>query len=84
MSNIEVTRTYLEMVSPHDLKPAMLADDRIRIEQAIECPPSLYRYLYTEVGRNYHWIDPANLIMENQLELGGTANSSPSIMKVSK
>ena len=60
MSNIEVTRTYLEMVSPHDLKPAMLADDRIRIEQAIECPPSFFRYLYSEVGRNYHWIDRLN------------------------
>jgi hypothetical protein len=27
---------------------------------------------------------PAILIMKNQLELGGTSNSSPSIMKVSK
>lgn len=60
MSNIEVTRTYLQMVSPKELKPAMLADDRIRIEQAIECPPSFFRYLYSEVGRNYHWIDRLN------------------------
>ncbi|HCF27420.1 MAG TPA: N-acetyltransferase, partial [Cyanobacteria bacterium UBA11049] len=60
MSNIEVTRTYLEMVSRHELKPAMLADDRIRIEQAIECPPSFFRYLYSEVGRNYHWVDRLN------------------------
>ena len=60
MSNIEVTRTYLQMVSPDDLKPAMLADDRIRIEQAIKCPPSFFRYLYSEVGRNYYWVDRLN------------------------
>lgn len=57
MSNIEVTRTYLQMVSPDQLKGAVLADDRLRIEQVIECPPSFFRYLYSEVGRNYHWID---------------------------
>ena len=22
-----------------------------------ECPASFFRYLYVEVGRNYHWID---------------------------
>lgn len=60
MSNIEVTRTYLQMVSPDQLKPAKLADDRLRIEQVIECPPSFFRYLYVEVGRNYHWIDRLN------------------------
>lgn len=57
MSSIEVTRTYLQMLSPHELKPAMLADDRIKIEQVVECPPSFFRYLYSEVGRNYHWVD---------------------------
>lgn len=57
MSNIEVTRTYLQMVSPHELKSAVLADDRLRIEQMVECPPSFFRYLYSEVGRNYHWVD---------------------------
>jgi GNAT superfamily N-acetyltransferase len=32
-------------------------DARIRIEQMAECSPSFCRYLYVEVGRNYHWID---------------------------
>lgn len=36
------------------------------------------------VHRQEFALPPAILIMENQLELGGTANSSPSIMKVSK
>jgi GNAT superfamily N-acetyltransferase len=57
MSSIEVTRTYLQMLSPTELKPAMLAGEPVRIEQVVECPPSFFRYLYSEVGRNYHWID---------------------------
>lgn len=57
MSSIEVTRIYLQMLSPNEHKPAKLADDRLHIEQVIECPPSFFRYLYAEVGRNYHWID---------------------------
>jgi GNAT superfamily N-acetyltransferase len=29
----------------------------VRIERAIECPASFFRFLYTEVGRYYHWVD---------------------------
>src|SRR5262245_37445369 len=29
----------------------------VRIERAPGCPPSFFRYLYAEVGRNYHWVD---------------------------
>ena len=25
--------------------------------RSIDCPPSFWRYLYTEVGRAYHWVD---------------------------
>jgi GNAT superfamily N-acetyltransferase len=57
MSNIKVIRTYLQMVSPDELKAALFADNRLRVEQVIECPPSFFRYLYSEVGRNYHWVD---------------------------
>lgn len=57
MNNIEVIRTYLQMVSPDELKAALFADNRLRVEQVIECPPSFFRYLYSEVGRNYHWVD---------------------------
>jgi GNAT superfamily N-acetyltransferase len=29
----------------------------VRIERAVECPPSFFRFLYREVGRHYHWVD---------------------------
>jgi GNAT superfamily N-acetyltransferase len=54
---IEVTRTYLQLARPEDLNPARVDDSRIRIDQVIECPASFGRYLYSEVGRLYHWID---------------------------
>lgn len=55
--SIEVTRTYLEMRDLSELQGAPSDDPRIRIEQLLQCPASLFRYLYVEVGRNYHWID---------------------------
>lgn len=54
---VEVTRTYLQLVRPEDLNPAHVIDERIRIERAVNCPASFFRYLYVEVGRHYHWID---------------------------
>src|SRR5215471_6251358 len=54
---VEVTRTYLEITQPGDLKAAYIVDDRVRIERAMECPVSFFCYLYREVGRHYHWID---------------------------
>jgi len=56
-NRIEVTRTYLQLAQPDDLKPARVDDERVHILQALYCPPSFYRYLYGEVGRLYHWID---------------------------
>ena len=56
-STIEVTRTYLEMRDPSELQAAKLADPLIRIELQKDCPVALFRWLYVEVGRNYHWID---------------------------
>src|SRR2546426_4034766 len=56
-ATIEVTRTYLEMRNPSELQPAYSDDPRIRIEQLHDCSPSLYRHLYVQVGKNYHWID---------------------------
>ena len=56
-STIEVTRTYLEMCDPAQLQAVRCDDPRIRIAQMPECSPSFFRYLYVEVGRNYHWID---------------------------
>jgi ribosomal protein S18 acetylase RimI-like enzyme len=52
-----VTRTYLELRSPGDLRPAAAPDPAPRIERVGECPASFYRYLYSEVGRAFHWTD---------------------------
>src|SRR5215469_17835021 len=54
---VEVTRTYLQLSHPSDLKPANPAGGPVRIERAVECPVSFFRFLYTEVGRYYHWVD---------------------------
>jgi GNAT superfamily N-acetyltransferase len=50
-------RTYVEMHDPSQLAPAPAPDDAVSIERAEQCPPSLWRRLYTEVGRDYHWVD---------------------------
>jgi GNAT superfamily N-acetyltransferase len=56
-STIEVTRTYLEMRDPAQLNGAVYDDPRVRIEPIPDCSAALFRSLYVEVGRNYHWID---------------------------
>ena len=45
------------MVSPADLRPASTPNPAPRVERVSECPVSFFRYLYTEVGRAYHWTD---------------------------
>jgi GNAT superfamily N-acetyltransferase len=55
--SVEVKETSLEMTRPEDLNYFHLDDARARIEQAVECPASFFRYLYREVGRKYHWVD---------------------------
>jgi GNAT superfamily N-acetyltransferase len=57
MAPVEVTRTYLEMRSPGDLRPTARPRDPPRLERIEGCPGSFFRYLYAEVGRAYHWID---------------------------
>ncbi|MEP0867041.1 GNAT family N-acetyltransferase [Funiculus sociatus GB2-A5] len=57
MDCIEATRTYLQMLSLNELKPATVANDHVQVDPVVECPPSFFRYLYSEVGRNYHWVD---------------------------
>jgi GNAT superfamily N-acetyltransferase len=52
-----VTRTYLEMLSPGDLRPSPTPEPEPRIEQIEDCPASFFRYLYQEVGRGFHWTD---------------------------
>lgn len=55
--NVEVTRTYLQLTQPDDLRAARVDDPRVRIERVVDCPASFFSYLYAEVGRPYHWID---------------------------
>jgi len=56
MSHLPV-RTFLEMRSPAELRPVRTESPSTRVERVSGCPPSFWRYLYTEVGRDYRWID---------------------------
>jgi GNAT superfamily N-acetyltransferase len=51
------TRTYLEMRDSAELRPAATPSVQPRIERVHDCPPAFWRFLYTEVGRKYHWFD---------------------------
>jgi len=57
MPSVSVTRTYLEMTSPSELRAGAAPDPAPRIERIGECPVSFFRYLYQEVGRAFHWVD---------------------------
>ena len=57
MASVQVTRTYLEMRSPEELRPASAPARPPRLERIEACPGSFFRYLYAEVGRAYHWTD---------------------------
>jgi len=50
-------RTFLELRDIAELKAAATPDAAVRVEPVLECPASFWRYLYTEVGRAYHWTD---------------------------
>ena len=54
---VEVVRTFLQMTSPSDHRRAEAPGATARIEQVRSCPASYYRYLYSEVGRRYHWLE---------------------------
>jgi ribosomal protein S18 acetylase RimI-like enzyme len=57
MPSVQVVRTYLEMLTPDELRPAREPVDALRLERMEGCPGSFFRYLYAEVGRAYHWTD---------------------------
>jgi GNAT superfamily N-acetyltransferase len=50
-------RTYLEMTAAADLQPAPAPHDRAAVAQVHGATPDFWRFLYTEVGRDYHWVD---------------------------
>lgn len=56
MDTIRITRTYLHLTSPIALRGTPLPQGA-RIEHAHPCPIPFFRFLYTEVGRDYRWRD---------------------------
>jgi ribosomal protein S18 acetylase RimI-like enzyme len=52
-----VTRTYLEMRNPAALRAARVETERVIVTRAKPATPGLWRWLYTEVGRDYRWVD---------------------------
>jgi GNAT superfamily N-acetyltransferase len=45
------------MTSPEQRVAVRIDDAGLRVERMLACPASLFRYLYVEVGRRYHWVD---------------------------
>ena len=52
-----VTRTYLEIADRHAFRPAWTHMPGVVVDRIRRCPASLFRSLYTEVGRRYGWLD---------------------------
>jgi GNAT superfamily N-acetyltransferase len=57
MPRVVVVRTYLEMTERDALRAVPSPDPGARVQEVLGCPASFFRYLYAEVGRNYHWVD---------------------------
>jgi len=53
----QAVRTYLEMTDPSALQGAPVAPADAALDRVEQCAPALWRHLYTEVGREYHWVD---------------------------
>src|SRR6476646_2151857 len=50
-------RTYLEMTDAASLDAVDAPAGDAIVERAEDPPASLWRFLYAEVGREYHWVD---------------------------
>lgn len=53
--------THLEMRNPPIRPPKRAPLARLMILKLDHCPLHFYRYLYHEVGKDYHWVDRARL-----------------------
>ena len=51
------TRYYLEMLRLTDLRRSSPAPTNVEVKQQTVPEPELNEYLYTNVGRGWHWID---------------------------
>ena len=54
---LTATRTYLEMPDRAAFRPAPVAAAGLSVARVERPDASLWRYLYTEVGRQYRWFD---------------------------
>lgn len=54
---IEVVRTYLELRSPEQLRPARFDDPAVRVVRRDSIDSAHYRRLYERVGGPWHWTD---------------------------
>jgi GNAT superfamily N-acetyltransferase len=57
MTPLTVTKTYLEMRSPDELRAASADEPAPRVERLDQCSVSFFRFLYQQVGQAYHWTD---------------------------
>lgn len=55
--SVTATRTYLELRSLSELKPAPEPREGVRVDRVGTCAPAFWRNLYEEVGRAHHWVD---------------------------
>ena len=57
MPTISVTRTYLELKTPGQLREAVAPPEGARVVPVPHCPPPQFRWLYETVGGPWHWRD---------------------------
>ena len=53
----QAVRTYLEMTDRSQLSPSGAPPGDATLERSDDCSLELWRHLYAEVGREYHWVD---------------------------
>ena len=76
MHTITVTRSFLQLSSRDAIRGVPLAEG-FRVERAHPCPIPFFRYLYTEVGRDYRWRD--RLVWSDEQCAAHLANAGVSI-----
>jgi GNAT superfamily N-acetyltransferase len=54
---VDVVRTYLELKTPDQLKPAKVEDHLLRLARVPVPSVPLVQRLYGEVGKRWHWVD---------------------------
>lgn len=66
MPRRDVDRTWLEMLSPDQLRPAPKPEGEYEIRLESPCSVSLSKHLYSDVGKAYFWRD-RNVWSDEQL-----------------